>query len=522
MIISLLLSLIFFLVIGINFLRLVQIKDYFFPSILAYFDYPSNYRHFFRLYELILIIIWLFLIFFSFKNGKIYINENILLLILLIFGILIYLRKDQIKKIRWNLKGLFIFYLTTLINYRILSATNNDLTIVIILLTSAIQFSIVIFSTFIANIITKVYAEYLFKITKNKISKWLKKDKNRLVIGISGSYGKTSTKEILSQLLEEKFKVLKSPLRLNAEIGLAKFILKSQLKNYDILVLELGSRKLGEISKMVDIFQPKCVFLTGLGPQHIATFGSFENMIKGETEIFKKIDDSGIAFLNIKDRWIKEYEKKLNIKNKYLYGDKDGNFYFKEEILTLDGSEFIFVYPEGEEKLFTNIVGNQFLENLCGALGLCYILGIQPYQLKEKLKNLKLLSNQFEIVKRANPLIINDSYNANLIGVQRGIEFFNKIFKGKKILFFGGILELGEETEKIYQQLIEYFKIFDLIILTFNDFSEIFLKNIENEKILIYDNQELDKIIKFYDLNDLGLLILGRIPEKLLNRIKEL
>ncbi|GIW66942.1 MAG: hypothetical protein KatS3mg095_0840 [Candidatus Parcubacteria bacterium] len=524
MVISLTTALIIFLFTGISLLRLIQTKDYFFPSLWAHFDYPSSYKIFFRKREFFLIIIWLYLIILSFNNGKIYLNYNTLIILLIIFGFLLYLRRGQVKKIKWSLKGIFIFILMVIINDQILNVTNNDLAVIVILSTTAIQFSIAIFSTFIANIITIIYSKFLFRKTKRKIRLWLKENPNKLIIGISGSYGKTSTKEIVAHLLEIKFKVLKSPLRLNAEIGLAKFILSQKnLESYDIIVLELGSRQKGEIAKMVDIFQPKYVFLTGLGPQHIATFGSFQDMIQGEMEILNAVkNEEGIAFLNANDKWIKEYTKEINIKNKYFYGAYNSDFYFKDEILSLDGSEFTFIYPEGEERLFTNIVGNQFLENISGALGLCYVLGIKPYQLKERLKTFNLLPNQFEVVRKENPLIINDSYNANLVGVKKGIEFFNKIFNGNKILIFGGLIELGEEkTYEFYKELVDYFKNFDLIILTFFDFTNIFTSNLDNSKVIIYKNQNFNDLIKNFDLNNLGIIILGRIPEKLLIEIKK-
>lgn len=518
MLISLLLSLVIFLFSGINFLRLIQIKDYFFPSLWAHFDYPSSYHIFFRKREILLIFIWLVILL---SETNLLISNNYLFLILIILGSLFYLRKEQLKIIKWNLKSIFILCLITLINTRILSLSYNNLLVLIILLTSTIQFSITIFSLYFANLLTKIYTKYLFKKTKEKIKLWLEKSKDRLVIGITGSYGKTSTKEIISQLLETKFKVLKSPLRLNAEIGLSKFILDSDLENYQILILELGARQVGEIEQMVDIFHPKCAFLTGLAPQHLATFGSFENIIKGKLEIFKKVIPDGLAFLNGNDVFVRKVFNDLQISNKYLYSHPEGNFYFKDEIFNLDYTEFTFVYQDGEIRLKTNLIGNQFLENLAGALGLCYLLGIKPEELKEKLLNLKLLPNQFEVIKKTNPLIINDSYNANIVGIKKEIDFFNKIFSGKKILFFAGILELGIETEDIYKEILDYFKNFDLVILTFKDYTEIFINELK-EKIIIYDNQKIEDFIKKFNLEELGILILGRIPEKLLNDIKKL
>ncbi|MCS7183909.1 MAG: Mur ligase family protein [Patescibacteria group bacterium] len=500
---------------------MIQLKDYFFPSLWAHFDYPSNYKIFFRFREIILLISWLIILSLSLKLGKFSLIDIDLVYLLFALIILIFLRKNSLRIIKWSLKGIFISVLIIFINYQILNLTQNDLSIIILLLTSSIQFSITVFALFIANILTYIYAQKIFTEAKEKIKKWKKEDSKRLIIGIGGSYGKTSTKEILSYLLEEKYKVLKSPLRLNAEIGLARFILKENLDDYDILVLELGTRKEGEIKKLVEIFSPQWIILTGLAPQHLATFGSFEKMIKGETEILSNLPANGSAFFNGQDEEVKKIYQNFDFKNKYLYGSKDSYFYFKDENFTLEETEFTFVYPEGEERLKTNLIGNHFLENLTGCLGVCFLLNIKPYELRERLLNLRLLPNQFEIIKKNNPLIINDSYNANVVGVKKEIEFLNKIWEGNKILLFGGILELGKETENIYYSLIHYFNFFDKVILTFEDYTEIFEKKL-GEKIIIYQNQKLDEILKNFETSNLAILILGRIPFKLLFEIKKL
>jgi UDP-N-acetylmuramoyl-tripeptide--D-alanyl-D-alanine ligase len=515
-------TVIIFLYSGITVFRLIQLKEYFFPSIFAHFDYPSSYIIFFKRTELILWLLWLLFVLLAIFGMTFQINTYWLIPLSIILIILLIKRKEQLRLINYTPKAIFILFVAFLINYRILQYGEGNLTIATILLTTSFQFCVYLLSTYLANIITKLYANILYKKAERKILNWLNKDKKRKVIGITGSYGKTSTKEILAQLLSKKYKVLKSPKRLNAEIGLSQFILNSELENYELIILEMGARQTGELETMVNIFHPKIAFLTGLAPQHLATFGSLENIIKGEgLEIFKELDSDGIAFLNGANELVAKIYEELNVNQKYLYASEKGSFYSKNEIFSLDGTGFDFIYPGGEISLKTNLVGRHFLENLIGALACAYILGIKPEELKEEIQNIILLPHQFEIVRKENPVIIDDSYNANLVGVKRALEFFLQIPLSYRIVFFAGILELGVETPNIYYSLVQDFKKVDKIILTFRDYAEVFLENIYN-KVVIYRNEDIKEILKDYPLQETGILILGRIPNKLLEEIRNL
>lgn len=520
---TLILTLFILLFSSLNVLKLIQIKEYFFPSLWAHFNYPSSYFIFFKRKELFLYILWLLFVLLGGLYGFLLKIDISLALLILLATIYLFIKKiDFLKSFSWTLKFLFILFLVFLINYQFLKLSENDSLVFLILMTTSSQFTISIFSTYIANVITKIYANYfLYKKAKKKIKKWKEEKEGREIIGITGSYGKSSTKEILAQLLSKKYKILKSPQRLNAEIGLSQFIIDSDLKDVDYIILELGARQIGEIETMVKIFHPKIVFLTGLAPQHLATFGSFENIILAKLEIFKLAVPDGIALLNGNDKFVTKIFEDIPISKKYLYSTQEGHFYSRSEIYSLDGTEFIFVYPRGEIKLKTNLIGRSFLNNLIGALSCAFLLGINIEDLKEELKNLKLLKHSFEVVKKANPIIIDDSYNANLIGVEKGSEFFFEIPVKYKVLFFGGIFELGGETPDLYKDLINNFKKFDKIILTFKDFSNIFIDEL-GKKVEIYKDQVIYELIKEFPLEDLGIIVFGRIPEKLLNQIRSL
>jgi UDP-N-acetylmuramoyl-tripeptide--D-alanyl-D-alanine ligase len=535
--IALIIALIIYLFAALPLLKIIQLKDYFFPSIWAHFDLPSNLSIFFKKSEIVLGLIWvvlLALLLFGLNLQFPTIRILSLVLILILLALLVK-RKEFLQTFNWTAKFLFINILLLLFVFRIIQYSDISILIIIFLLTKLGQFPIVISATFIANFLTKIYAGFLYKKARKKIKEWKNSASACVspakIIGITGSYGKSTTKELLAQLLSAKYNVLKSPLRLNAEIGLAQFVLKSNLEKIDFLVIEMGARAIGEIKTLVDIFEPDIAYLTGIAPQHIATFGSLEKIIKAKLEIFGKQKKPSTAILNGNDELLPEIFEGLNISSKYLYG-KNGVFYSKNENYSLEGTNFVFVHPDGVINLETNLIAPHQLENLIGALAGCYLLNIKPQELTIQLKNLKTLPHSFEITQKVNPLIIDDSYNANLIGVQKGAEYFLDADLGKistqlntdksmyKIIIFAGILELGPETPNYYKGLIETLKKADKVFLTFTDFAEIFLENLGTQTEVI-NREKFEKFYAELPKDNSGILILGRVPNWVFEIIKK-
>ncbi|MEK7673603.1 MAG: Mur ligase family protein [Patescibacteria group bacterium] len=512
---TLLISLIIYLWTSLPLLKIIQIKDYFSPSIWAHFDLPSSWKIFFEKREIVIGLIWFALLAIAITGANFPIHSIWGLLSLILVIALFSKRKEFLKSFKWTPKFLFINALLLILIFRILQYSNTNLLIVVFLLAKIGQFPIVLISTFIANFLTKIFIKPLHKKATAKIIEF--KKNGGKVIGITGSYGKSTTKELLAQLLSVRYKVLKSPLRLNAEIGLTQFVIDADLKNIDYLILEMGARIVGDIETVVNIFEPDIVYLTGLAPQHIATFGSMEKIIKTKLEIFAREQQTRIAILNGDDELVKDIFSGLNITNKYLYG-RDGHFYSKNENYSLNGTKFTFVYPEGETEFETNLITPQQIDNLIGVMAGCYLNGIKPDELTDKIKELKLLQHSYTISKKENPLIIDDSYNANIVGVQKGAEYFVNLELQTKIIIFAGILELGAETQSYYKNIIETFKKTDKVFLTFKDFSDIFTENLNNTEII--DEEKFKNFYNELQKENCGILILGRVPNWIFEIIK--
>ena len=164
--------------------------------------------------------------------------------------------------------------------------------------------------------------DIIIKARRYKKARNILRIKKLIIIGITGSYGKTSVKEILSAVLSAKYKVLKTPENINTDIGIANFIIenKEALDNYDVFIIEMGAYRVGDIDRICDIVNPDYSILTGINESHIERFGSLENIIKGKFELPRKT--KLLSVLNFDDKNIRDNFDKFKI-NKYVKISKD-------------------------------------------------------------------------------------------------------------------------------------------------------------------------------------------------------
>jgi UDP-N-acetylmuramoyl-tripeptide--D-alanyl-D-alanine ligase len=503
--ISVFLSIILFLINEVVVLRFYQVKDYLFKRVLAQFYFPSSKNIIFSKKEYFLYFLLLLSLFFP-KNIQILRADFLIFLIFL----LLVLRIDFIKKIHFTPKAILISFLVFLVNFSLLFIFRNNLTIFLLLSLWPLQFFIYTLSTQIFDIGVKPYLLLLGSQVKKKIAK-VKKEKSEFkIIGICGSYGKSSTKEILVQLLKEKYKVLSPPPRINHEYALLKFLLKAKIENYDYLVLEFGSYYLGNIRWVTKFITPDVAYITGITKQHLFLFGSIENIIEGEgLEILRWMKE-GIGFINENYEYSNFFKKQLadvvrpQIKL-YFYGND-----YKVKEIDLEKAVFEF-----KNKIFeTNLIFPMQIENLVGALNyLSLIDNLENY--RGKIKNIELPEGFLKLKINNNLYIFDDSYNANPKGVSDGLNFFKELDFDYKIIIFNGLLELGKETKNIYQNLAKEFSAFDKIILTSSDFIKIFKEVLKDKVLLVKNSKELEIFLQGLKFKKIGIWIFNRFPERI-------
>jgi len=313
---------------------------------------------------------------------------------------------------------------------------------------------------------------------RNRIIKKAKENREKfkdlLVIGITGSYGKTSTKEILAEILSKRFKVLKTKDHQNSEVGISQCILQELKPEHEIFVVEMGAYNRGGIKLLAEIVRPKIGILTGINEQHMSTFGSQKNIIQTKYELIESLPEDGTAFFNGKNKYCRGLYERTKIK-KILYGEN------------------------------VQLAG---MENFEGAKAVALELGMSREEIDKALAEASPRQTEMQMKKGINGLkIIDSSYSANPTGVIADLDYL-KTLPGKKIVIMPCLIELGSASKEVHRRIGKKIgEICDLAIITTKDrFKEI--QEGAGEKAIFMENSReiFEKIKSFAREGDVVLL----------------
>ena len=277
--------------------------------------------------------------------------------------------------------------------------------------------------------------------------------KDLLVVGVTGSVGKTSTKDIIANILSQKYKTLKTQGNMNNEIGLSFTILN--LRDHEAAVIEMGMNHLGEISKLTKIAQPTVSVITNVGTSHIGNLGSRENILKAKLEILDGMEEPLIVINNDNDmlnKWAKENENKIDIQT---FGIDNKSICMPESIKKKENSSsFICKYNDEKFSLDVPVGGDIFILNaLCGAL-VGKILNLTNEEIQKGISSFELTKKRMEIIKLENNItVINDSYNASFDSMKAALEYLSNTKSIRKIAVLGDMFELGEFSEELHRKV---------------------------------------------------------------------
>lgn len=288
-------------------------------------------------------------------------------------------------------------------------------------------------------------ASYKMKIQKEKY--------NLKVVGVTGSVGKTSTKDIIANVLSKKYKVLKTEGNNNNHIGLPLTILR--LQDEEIAVIEMGMNHLGEISYLTKIAKPDIAVITNIGTSHIGNLGSRENILKAKLEILEGMDKKKIVINNDNDLLNKWYLENKNNIEIHTFGIKnESEFNAKNIKLKENSSEFICENKNEKINIEVPVGGEHFILNaLCG-LTVGKLLNLNNEEIKKGIKDFKLTAKRMEINHLKNNItIINDSYNASYESMKASISNLKNMNGERKIAVLGDMFELGDFSEKLHKEV---------------------------------------------------------------------
>ena len=298
------------------------------------------------------------------------------------------------------------------------------------------------------------------------------------VIGITGSNGKTTTKELISQVLSSKFKILFTPGNYNNHIGLPLTILRIT-PQHQIAVIEMGANHIGEIDFLCQIAQPTCGLITNVGKAHMEGFGSFENIIMTKTELYRHIvKKNGLVFVHegndILMNHLKDYGQILS------FGEKPDS---DISGLVMNSHPFLEIsfrdnrqnaIEKSEYHIKSKLVGVYNFENIMAAVAIGLHFGIHPKDITNSIESYEPVNSRSQFKKTGKNRIIWDAYNANPTSMSLALENFSQTEDSKKVVILGDMLEMGDIAVQEHQAIVNQLEKMqlELIILVGNEFSK--------------------------------------------------
>jgi len=323
--------------------------------------------------------------------------------------------------------------------------------------------------------------------------------KNLKVIAITGSYGKTSVKELLYQLIKDKFKTLRTPESYNTILGISKVVDYELDNTYDFFICEMAAHHLNDIKNLCKMVPPDYAILTGATSQHLERFGSLKNIIKTKFELYESIQNKENIIFNLNDQNIKYGVEKRNISNPKGYLELSNISFSKT------GSEFDFYVGRKTYHVKTNLFCKSNIENLSGAITMALKIGVKMEDILNITPNLIAIPHRFSLKNYNNSTIVDNTFSSNEQSFTEMVSTA-KMLQGAKVLVTPGLVELGSEETLINSKVGKLTEgVFNKIILVgINDRTKSFAKNLKDKPEFISDTrkdyfEKIEKLSNKYD-----------------------
>ncbi|MBQ6168783.1 MAG: UDP-N-acetylmuramoyl-tripeptide--D-alanyl-D-alanine ligase [Ruminococcus sp.] len=296
------------------------------------------------------------------------------------------------------------------------------------------------------------------KPVEKAVQNWYINDAKRILsecptlhkVGITGSYGKTSMKFYLDELLNSQYNTLKTPESFNTPMGVTITIRRDLKPTHEYFICEMGARRVHEIKELCGIADPHDGIITSVGPQHLETFGSIDNVLNTKFELADHVKaKGGKIYLNGDNELIRK--KAPEYPNAVLYGLNEGNHYRATDISVSDrGTEFTVTAPDGETQRFSmKLLGEHNVQNVLGAIAYAHGTGISLDKLTLPVKRIAAVPHRLQLLdKGGNMTFIDDAYNSNPSGCRAALNVLG-LFDACRILVTPGMVELGAKQEEL-------------------------------------------------------------------------
>lgn len=273
------------------------------------------------------------------------------------------------------------------------------------------------------------------------------------VVAITGSVGKTSTKEVIAKVMQQKFNVQKTKGNQNNRLGLPITIMG--LKDHNALVIEMGMNHAGELSELTQIARPTLCVISNIGTSHIGNLGSRENILKAKLEILEGME-KGKVIINNDNDLLNKWNKEDHSQEKITFGINETSNYQAKNIQTNEkGNKFTVEINSKQYEFETKTPGEPFVLNALSAISVGMQYGIEPEKMQQAISETNPGKNRMDIEKINNITIIKDYYNASLESTKLSLEYLSRLEGGRKIAVLGDIKEVGEFSKELHEKVGE-------------------------------------------------------------------
>lgn len=308
--------------------------------------------------------------------------------------------------------------------------------------------ALVPFFIFLAGLLMKPVEAYVhrhfIKLAKNKLARM----PDLTIIAITGSYGKTSTKFMIRDLLSERYSVCSTPGSYNTPMGICKVINNDLEARHQVLVLEMGARYEGNIEELCDIAEPDIAVVTNVGIAHLETFGSQDAIARTKSTLVKRAKSGGKAILNADDERVSAMADLRDDLEIIKVGLESGDIRAENIAYGPDGMTFTVTTGEEDEKFVMQLLSAHNVQNMLFAVGVAKVMGLRLTTMAMAAARMEPVEHRLELKQQGDITVIDDAFNSNPVGAKNAVEMLVEFNSGRRIIITPGMIELGELQEE--------------------------------------------------------------------------
>ena len=307
-------------------------------------------------------------------------------------------------------------------------------------------------------LITSPIEELIKKKYENEARQILEEDKRLIRIGITGSYGKTSTKNIVYDIISENKLTLITPASYNTPMGITRTIREMLKPIHEVFVCEMGADKVGDITYLMDMVRPQFGVVTSIGPQHLNTFHSMDNIIYEKMQEIEMLPRKGVGFINLDNEYIANYKIRNNVKIVSVgIENENADLVAKKVKYSKNGSSFSVKIGRKNYNFTTSLLGKHNITNILIGIGIAMELGIDIEDIVKNVKKINQVEHRLEVKKINGFTFIDDAFNSNPVGSKMALDVLSMMDK-QRVIVTPGMIDLGEKEDEINREFGAYMK----------------------------------------------------------------